>query len=65
MQDIKLGEDLEIMVKIMERDIPRINQDVLIYVSVDGIRKGLKAERYFARNIHQKLCLVSISQLYN
>ena len=56
MQDIKLGEDLETMVKIMERAIPRINQDVvLIYVSVDGIRKGLKAERYFAQKYPSKV----------
>ena len=30
MQNMKLGEDLETMVKIMERTIPRINQDVVI-----------------------------------
>lgn len=55
MQDMKLGEDLDTMVKIMERAIPRINQDVvLIYVSVDGIRKGLKAERHFAQKYPSK-----------
>lgn len=55
MQDMKLGEDLETMVKIMEKALPRINQDiVLIYVSVDGIRKGLKAERHFAQKYPSK-----------
>lgn len=55
MQDMKLGEDLDTMVKIMERAIPRINQDVvLIYVSVDGIRKGLKAELHFAQKYPSK-----------
>ncbi|ABK89852.1 saccharopine dehydrogenase NADP-binding domain-containing protein [Francisella tularensis subsp. novicida] len=56
MQDMKLGEDLETMVKIMERALPRINQDVvLIYVSVDGVRKGLKAERHFAQKYPSKV----------
>lgn len=56
MQDMKLGEDLETMVKIMQRALPRINQDVvLIYVSVDGVRKGLKAERHFAQKYPSKV----------
>ncbi|API86906.1 saccharopine dehydrogenase family protein [Francisella uliginis] len=55
MQDMKLGDDLDTMVKVMENAIPRINQDiVLIYVSVDGIRKGLKAERHFAQKYPSK-----------
>ncbi|MFC4891489.1 saccharopine dehydrogenase family protein [Pseudofrancisella aestuarii] len=50
MEDMKLGSDLNLMVKIMENAIPRINQDiVLIYVSVDGIRKGVRAERHYAQ----------------
>ncbi|QIW10289.1 saccharopine dehydrogenase C-terminal domain-containing protein [Francisella sp. LA112445] len=56
MQDMKLGDDLDTMVKVMENAIPRINQDiVLIYVSVDGIRKGLKAERHFAQKYPSKV----------
>ncbi|AIT08620.1 dehydrogenase [Candidatus Francisella endociliophora] len=56
MQDMKLGEDLDTMAKIMDNAIPRINQDiVLIYVSVDGIRKGLKTERHFAQKYPSKL----------
>ncbi|ASG67806.1 L-lysine dehydrogenase [Francisella halioticida] len=56
MQDMKLGDDLDTMVRIMENAIPRINQDiVLIYVSVDGIRKGVKAERHFAQKYPSKV----------
>ncbi|KEI35866.1 dehydrogenase [Francisella sp. W12-1067] len=56
MQDMKLGDDLDLMVKIMDNAIPRINQDiVLIYVSVDGIRKGLKSERHFAQKYPSKV----------
>ena len=56
MQDMKLGGDLDTMVRIIENAIPRINQDiVLIYVSVDGIRKGVKAERHFAQKYPSKV----------
>jgi saccharopine dehydrogenase-like NADP-dependent oxidoreductase len=56
MQDMKLGYDLDLMVKIMDNAIPRINQDiVLIYVSVSGIRKGLQSERHFAQKFPSKV----------
>jgi saccharopine dehydrogenase-like NADP-dependent oxidoreductase len=56
MQDMKLGYDLDLMVKIMDDAIPRINQDiVLIYVSVSGIRKGLQSERHFAQKFPSKV----------
>jgi saccharopine dehydrogenase-like NADP-dependent oxidoreductase len=56
MQDMKLSENLDLVVSIMDKAIPRINQDiVLIYVSVDGIRKGVKAERHFAQKYPSKL----------
>ncbi|WP_227806666.1 hypothetical protein [Francisella persica] len=34
MQDMKFGEDLETMVKIMERVIPRINQDIVLILTI-------------------------------
>lgn len=55
-QDMKLGEDLNLMVNIMDKAIPRINQDiVLIYVSVDGVRKGITVERHFAQKYPSKI----------
>ena len=56
MQDMKLGYDLDLMVKVMDNAVPRINQDtVLIYVSVSGVRKGLQSERHFAQKFPSKV----------
>ncbi len=56
MDDMKLGRDLDKMVKIMDNALPRINQDmVLIYVSVNGVRKGIGAERHFAQKFPSKM----------
>ncbi|MFT6834063.1 MAG: saccharopine dehydrogenase-like NADP-dependent oxidoreductase, partial [Francisellaceae bacterium] len=55
MNDMKLGQNLELMCQIMDNAIPRINQDmVLIYVSVDGQRNGSVAERNFAQKYPSK-----------
>lgn len=56
MQDMRLGEDLELTAKILDNAIERINQDiVLIYVSVSGVRKGLKSERHYAQKFPSKI----------
>lgn len=55
MNDMKLSQDLDQLCKIMDNALPRINQDmVLIYVAVDGVRKGLSAERHFAQKYPSK-----------
>ncbi len=50
MNDMKLGDDLPQMCKIMDKAVPRITQDtVLIYVSVAGEINGQTAERNYAQ----------------
>ena len=55
-EDMKLGDNPELLCKIVDDAIPRINQDmVLIYVSVSGTRNGMKSERHYAQKFPSKI----------
>ena len=55
MNDLKLNEDRDTLKKILERAIPKTNQDiVLIYITVDGIKNGELTEKSYLKKIYPK-----------
>jgi saccharopine dehydrogenase-like NADP-dependent oxidoreductase len=55
MDDLKLNEDRETLKKILEKAIPRTDQDVvLVYVSVNGKRKGEYIEETYVKKVYPK-----------
>jgi saccharopine dehydrogenase-like NADP-dependent oxidoreductase len=56
MQTLKLNEDRDTLKKILERAIPKTNQDmVLVYVSVEGIKSGELIEESYVKKIYPKI----------
>jgi saccharopine dehydrogenase-like NADP-dependent oxidoreductase len=55
MNDLKLNEDRETLKKIFERSLPRTEQDeVLVYVSVIGLKEGSLREENFVKKFYPK-----------
>ena len=53
MNDLKLNDDRETLKRVLERAVPKTLQDVvLIYTSVTGLRKGELYEENFVRKIY-------------
>jgi saccharopine dehydrogenase-like NADP-dependent oxidoreductase len=56
MNDLQLNDDREILKKILERSLPRTDQDVmLIYVSVSGQKAGSYIEKSYIKKIEPAL----------
>ena len=58
MNDLKLNSDRETLKHILERALPKTYQDiVIIYVTVEGIKKGELIEHSYVKKIHpQMIC---------
>lgn len=55
MNDLRLNEDRSTLKHILERAIPKTNQDiVIVYVSVEGIKKGVLTEKSYIKKIYPK-----------
>jgi saccharopine dehydrogenase-like NADP-dependent oxidoreductase len=55
MQDLHLKDDRSTLKRILEKSLPKTNQDVmLLYVSVAGEKKGGFFEQSFVKKIHPK-----------
>ncbi|MEZ4309098.1 MAG: saccharopine dehydrogenase C-terminal domain-containing protein [Polyangiaceae bacterium] len=55
MNDLRLNEDRDTLKRILERAVPRTEQDVvLFYVSVTGTKRGQLTEETFARKLYPR-----------
>ena len=64
MNDLKLNEDRETLKRILERAIPQTLQDVvLIYASVMGMRGGALFEENYVKKIKEELGITRIMAL--
>ena len=55
MNDLKLNDDRETLKRILEKAVPKTLQDVvLIYTSVTGLRKGELYEENFVQKIYPR-----------
>lgn len=55
MNDLKLNEDRETLKRIIEKALPKTYQDVvLIYVTVEGLKKGELTEKSYFKKIYPK-----------
>lgn len=56
MNDLELNRDRKTLKRILERVVPKTDQDVaLIYVSVDGIKQGELVEKSYLKKIYPKI----------
>ena len=56
MNDLKLNSDRETLKRILERAIPKTNQDiVIIYIAAEGIKDGELIEKSYVKKIYPQL----------
>ena len=56
MNDLKLNDDRDTLKRILEKALPKTNQDmVLIYVTVEGIKHGELIEKSYVKKIYPKI----------